>query len=248
MKDGDTYVINGQKVWTSAGHRARGCWLAARTDPEAKKKHHGLSIFLVDMKSPGVTVRPLPTYFGLHSFNEVFFKDVRVPAAHLVGEENKGWYYLMQALAFERGTSAEFAGTMRRLLEELVHYAKETGKIANRGVRRQLADTAVDLEALRLLAYESNWKMSKGLPAIYEGSRDKAYADTLFEKLSLVGTGILGAYSQIDPMLQQKKWPEVFKAVGLCYCMTPGLSIAAGTTDIQRSIVGQFGLQLPKSY
>src|SRR4030042_3699061 len=102
---GDEYIINGQKVWNSAGHRARYCWLACRTDPNAKRKHDGISVIIVDLKSPGVTVRPIPNLFGGHVFNELFFKDVRVPAENLVGKENNGWSQLMQALAFERGVA-----------------------------------------------------------------------------------------------------------------------------------------------
>jgi alkylation response protein AidB-like acyl-CoA dehydrogenase len=95
---GNEYIINGQKTWTSAAHRARWCWLAARTDPNALKKHQGISLFIVDMKSPGITIRPLFDITGSHIFNEVFFDNVHVPVSNLVGEENRGWYQLIAAL------------------------------------------------------------------------------------------------------------------------------------------------------
>jgi len=247
-RDGDHYIINGQKVWTSAAHRARWCWLAARTDPNAAKKHHGISLFLVDMKSEGVSVRPLRNYVGFHYFNEIFFNNVRVPATNLVGQENRGWYQLMRALAFERGVAVSSVGATRRLLEELIQYAKERGVFGKPQVRKALADLAVDIEALRMCAYEAAWKAAKGMTVIYEPSRDKANNDTLIEKLGLVGTRILGAYSQMDPLHKDSRWVRLKGAIEHLYWMAPGTAIAAGTTYTMRNIVAQFGLQLPKSY
>ncbi|MFC1895096.1 acyl-CoA dehydrogenase family protein [Thermodesulfobacteriota bacterium] len=247
-KKGDEYVVNGQKVWTSAGHRARWCWLACRTDPTATRKHHGISILIVDMQSPGVTVRPLKNYVGFHFFNEIFFNDVKVPVSNLVGEENKGWYHLMQALAFERGVAVGTSGTSQRLLEELVNHANETGTIKDPVVRRTLADLVVDIRSLRILAYEAAWKMSKGMTVIYEPARDKANNDLLLEKLSRVATGMLGAYSQIDPLHKDPRWIRLKGVMEHIYWMCPGMCIAAGTTDTVRNIVGQFGLNLPRSY
>jgi alkylation response protein AidB-like acyl-CoA dehydrogenase len=248
-KKGDEYVINGQKVWTSCAHRARWCWLAVKTDPDAKKKHHGISIVIVDMKSEGITVRPILNYVGYHIFNEVFFDDVRIPAENLVGEENKGWYQLMQSLMYERGSVAIGAyGTNKRVMDEIVAYAKETGLIKKPEIRQRLADVAVEIESLKLLAYETIWKMTQGVIPIYEPSRDKAFNDILLEKLSIVGTEILGAHSQLHPMEKDSKWSTLKARVQRMYWMFPGISIAAGTTDTQRNIVGQFGLQLPRSY
>ena len=105
VRDGNCYTLNGQKVWTSCAHRARWCWLAVRTDPKAPKKQHGITLLIMDMKSPGITIRPLYNHAGYHSFNEVFFDNVKVPVENVVGEENRGWYYLMQALSFERHTA-----------------------------------------------------------------------------------------------------------------------------------------------
>jgi len=247
-RKGDEYLINGQKVWTSAAHRARWCWLAARTDPNASKKHHGISIIIVDMKSEGITVRPLVNYVGIHLLNEVFFKDVWVPVENLVGRENKGWSQLMQALAFERSGAAGAVGTARRILDELVHYAKANGLMAQSQVRLQLAALAVDIEALRVLAYEAVWKATTGMRVIYEPSRDKAFHDELRERLTRVGTQILGAYSQLDPMHKDTRWTRIRGAVEHLYWLSPGLASAGGSTFTQRNIVGQFGLQLPKSY
>jgi len=248
IRDGDEYVINGQKVWTSAAHRARWCWLAVRTDPNAEKKHQGLSLVIVDMKSPGLDVRPLKNYVGLHYFNEMFFKDVRIPVENLVGQENNGWNHLMTALSFERGIALGFTATMRRVLDELVHHANETGLIKKTMVRHKLAELESDLEAARMLAYEAVWKIHNGLSRIYEPSRDKANTDLLYEKASRLGLDILGAFAQMDPLHTDPRWSKIGGIFEHLFHACPGLAIAAGTTDTQRNIVGQFGLQLPRAY
>jgi len=247
-REGDEYIINGQKVWTSAAHRARWLWLACKTDPTAKKKHHGISLVVVDMKSKGLTVRPLENLVGAHIFNELFFNDVRIPAENLVGVENKGWSQLMQALSFERGGAVTSCGVCKRILDELIIYTKETGLIKKSPIRQKLADIAVDIEAARILAYEADWKISKGMTVIYEPSRDKANCDVLFEKVSRIGTEIIGAYSQIDTLNSNNRWRKLKGMVQSLYFICMGMAIAAGTTDTQRNIVGQFGLHLPKAY
>jgi 3-oxocholest-4-en-26-oyl-CoA dehydrogenase alpha subunit len=247
-KRGDYYYVNGQKVWTSAAHRARWCWLACRTDPSVQKKHQGISLILVDMKSPGVVVRPIKTYIGFHYFNEVFFDDVKVPVENLVGQENHGWYHLMQALAFERGVALGASAASRRLLDELVLFCKETGALKKTEVRQKIADITVEVASLRNLALEAVWKMSQGATVIYEPSRDKAYNDQVWMALGRIGTDILGTYATLDPMQKKNKWAKVRGALEHLYWMAPGMTIAAGTTDTMRNIVGQFGLQLPRSY
>ena len=249
VREGDEYIINGQKIWTSAAHRARWCWLAVRTDPNPPKKHLGISILIVDMKSPGVTVNPLLNYNGYHIFNEVFFDNVRVPVENLVGEEGKGWYVLMGSLAFERGSvGAAGYGYCRRILDELIKYAKETGLIKNPIIRHKLAERLVEIESLRMIAYETAWKISKGVLPVYEPSRDKVYYDQVAERLAITGTEILGAYSQVDPMHKDSKWTKLRGCIESLYWLFPGLSIAAGTDEIEKNIIGRFGLGLPKSY
>ncbi|MDY6970529.1 MAG: acyl-CoA dehydrogenase family protein [Spirochaetota bacterium] len=248
-RQGDEFVINGQKVWTSAAHRSRWCWMAVVTDPNAKKKQHGISVVIVDMKSPGITIRPILNYVGYHFFNEIFFDNVRIPAENLVGEENRGWYQLMSSLSFERGSVATgMYGLNKRILDELIQYAKETDQLGKPVIRQLLADVAVEIEALKVLAYESMWKMSQGMNVIYEPSRDKAFNDIFMEKLTRAGTTVLGAYSQLHPLDENSKWAKIKSAIEKFYWTFPGIAVAAGTTDNQRNIIGQFGLQLPKSY
>ena len=250
-RDGDNYVINGQKVWTSAAHRARWCWLAARSDPNAAKKHHGISIFIVDMKSPGITVNPILNYYGRHHFNEVFFDNVNVPASNLVGEENKGWYYLMQSLAFERRSIAPTTyGSLKRILEALARYASQTkyeGQPLSKNpvVRTKLADLAIDLEVLRMFAFQLAWRISQGHIPVYESSRNKIMGDDLMKRGAIAGAEILGMYAQVDP---DSEWAKLSGAIQGAYLGFPGQSIAAGTAEIEKSIIAQFRLGLPKSY
>ncbi len=251
LRDGEEYVINGQKVWTSAAHRSRWCWLAARTDPNAIKKHRGISLLIVDMKSPGVTVSPLLNYYGRHHFNEIFFDNVRIPASNLVGEENRGWYQLMQSLAFERRSVAPSAcGTLKRVLEQLVQYVKETqykGRPLSQNpvIRFRLADMAIELETLKLFAYQIAWKMGQGDIPVYESSRTKDMTDEAIKHMAIAAAEILGAYSQVDP---DSKWARLDGIVQSSYLGFPGGAIAAGTAEVEKSIIGQFKLGLPKSY
>ncbi len=251
VKDGEHYFISGQKVWTSAAHRARWCWLAARTASNVAKKHQGISIFIVDMKSQGVTINPILNYYGRHHFNEVFFDNVRVPASNLVGEENKGWYYLMQSLALERRSIAPtIYGSLKRILEELTSYAAqneyEGQPLSNNSlVRTKLADLAIDLEVLKLFAFQLTWQISQGKIPVYESSRNKIMGDDLMKRGAIIGAEVLGIYSQIDP---DSKWAKFGGAIQGAYLGFPGQAIAAGTAEIEKSIIGQFKLGLPKSY
>ena len=246
VRQGDEYVINGQKTWTSAAHRARWCWLAARTNFNVPKKHHGISIFIVDMKSPGIKVNPLINYAGYHIFNEVFFDDVRIPASNLVGEEDRGWYHLMQSLAYERGSvGPKNYGCDKRILDELVEYVKDSRLSQSPVIRQKLVDRAIEVETLKMLAYETIWKMSQGATVAYEAARDKAYSDQVTEQLAITGTEILGVYSQVDPY---SKWAKIKGSIQLLYLLFPGTSIAAGTDDIEKSVIAQLALGLPKSY
>jgi alkylation response protein AidB-like acyl-CoA dehydrogenase len=248
-RKGDEYIINGQKVWTSAAHRARWCWLAARTDSGGPRKHDGISILIVDMKSKGITVRPIISFYGFHLFNEIFFNDVRIPVTNLVGVENQGWRQLMHSLGFERSYSTIVVyGESKRLLDELVEYAKETGVIQRPYIRQKLADVAVEIDTLKVLAYETVWKMSKGQRVIWEPSRDKAFRDMINDQLSKIGTEILAAYAQIDPLETDSRWSRLRGRAERLYYRWTGYASAAGTTDNQRNIIGQFGLQLPKAY
>jgi len=251
IREGDHYILNGQKIWTSCAHRARWCWLAARTDPNASKKQHGISLIILDMKSPGITIKPIVNYAGIHIFNELFFDNVKVPVMNLVGTENRGWYHFMQSLAFVRHSYApQFYGKGRRALEFMVKFCNEiryNGKplAVNAVTRHKLAERAIELETLKMFGYEITWKMSKGLIPVYEAARNKAYCDFVMQRLAITGTEIIGAYSQVDI---NYKWSKLMANFTRLYMMFPGLALAGGTGEVQKNIVGQFKLGLPRAY
>jgi acyl-CoA dehydrogenase len=170
---------------------------------------------------------------------------------NLVGTENRGWYHLMQSLAFERHSIApQFYGMAKRILEFMVKYCNQTrynGKplAADQIIRHKLAERAVELDTLRMFGNEITWKMSKGLIPVYEAARNKAYCDFVMQRLAITGTEIIGAYSQIDV---NHKWSKLLANFTRLYLMFPGLAIAGGTDEVQKNIVGQFKLGLPRAY
>jgi alkylation response protein AidB-like acyl-CoA dehydrogenase len=243
---GDEYVINGQKTWCSYGHLADYCWLAARTDPDASK-HEGISIFIVDMKTPGITIRPLINILNRHSFNEVFFDDVRIPKESLVGQKNKGWYQLVIALDFER-SSIGYAAANQRLIEELIKYAKETTRsgepLANDPlIRNELAQLAVENEVARMMAYRIAWMFSKGLHPSYESSMSMVFISEVMRHTANVGMRILGHYGELD---RDSKW-AVMNARIMRMCLSSlSIGVGGGSNEIQRNIIAMRGLGLPR--
>ncbi len=245
-RDGDDYVINGQKIWTSSAHVADWGWLAARTNPDAPK-HRGISIFMLDMKSPGVSVRPIENMAGGRDFNEVYFDDVRVPSGNLVGHEDRGWYTLAVALDFERSGVGYSAGA-RRTLEALVKYAKQNERYGkplseDANVRRKLAQRFTETEVARWLAYKVAWMQSQGMIPNAEASMSKMYGTELTQRVARTGMEILGMAGQVS---QGSKWSPLEGHIQQLYLSSVSATIAAGTSEIQRNIVAQRGLGLPR--
>jgi alkylation response protein AidB-like acyl-CoA dehydrogenase len=243
---GDEYVINGQKTWCSYGHLADYCWLAARTDPDAPK-HKGISIFIVDMKTPGINIRPLINILNRHSFNEVFFDDVRIPKENLVGQKNSGWYQLMMALDFER-SSIGYAAANQRVIEGLVKYAKETTRngepLANNPlIRNELAQLTVENEVARMMAYRIAWMFSKGLHPSHEASMSMVFVSEVMRRAADVGMRILGHYGELD---RDSKW-SVMNAEIMRMCLSSlSIGVGGGSNEIQRNIIAIRGLGLPR--
>ena len=247
VRDGDDYVINGQKIWTTNAHRAEWMFMLARTDPEAPK-HKGISFLIVPMSSPGITVQPLINMTDRHGFNEVFFEDVRVPAKGLVGDENRGWYVGAALLDFERSNIGSAAAS-RRSLDELVQYCREgsgNGKplIAETVVRNRLAEIAIETEMGRFLSYRVASIQARGEVPNMEASVAKVYNSELSQRLAGAGVEIMGLYGQVRP--ESKKWARLRGEFTMSYMMTQGISIAGGTSEIQRNIIAQRGLGLPR--
>ena len=246
VRDGDDFVINGQKIWTSSAHFADWGWLAARTNPDAPK-HRGISLFMLDMKSPGVEVRPIYNMAGGHDFNEVYFNDVRVPSGNLVGTEDRGWYTLAVALDFERSGVGYSAGA-RRTLDALTRYVKETergGAPLSKApsVRKKLAQRYVETEISRWLSYRVAWMQSQGQIPNAEASMSKMYGTELTQRVARTGMEILGMAGQLS---EGSKWAPLYGHIQHSYLMSTSSTIAAGTSEIQRNIIAQRGLGLPR--
>ena len=240
-RDGDDYVINGQKIWTSGGHLADWGWLAARTDPDAPK-HKGISMFMLDMKSPGITVRPLINMGEKHSFNEVFFENVRVPASQLVGEENRGWYHLAVALDFERSGVGAYANG-RRAVERLIELAKENYSLVEQrpSVRQQLAERTIEVNTGTFLAYRVASMQAQGMVPNHEASASKLFGSELSQRIASTGMHLLGQFG-----LLRGTSPRVITDQGQSYLQAASSTIAAGTSEIQRNIIATRGLGLPR--
>ena len=246
VEEGDYFIINGQKAWTTDAHRADWCILLARTDPEAPK-HKGISYILVDMHSPGVTTRPLVQITGAANFNEVFFEDVKVPRRNLVGEKNQGWQVAVTTLMFER--SGLFNGGERLdTVRELVRLAKMVdrhGKCAweDTGVRERIAQFACEATALLYTGLRQLTRRLKGLPPGPEGSVIKLANSELNLRMSSYAMELLGAYGPLESgapySIDRGRWSYRMLA-------SRALTIAGGTSEIQHNIIGERVLGLPK--
>jgi alkylation response protein AidB-like acyl-CoA dehydrogenase len=245
--DGDDYVINGQKMFISLAHKADYCLLAARTNPDAPK-HRGISLFVLDMKTPGVTVNPTPT-MGDMLVSDVFLDDVRIPKSNLVGEENRGWYNLAICLDHERIFVGALIARRRRIFEELVEYAKSTqrnGEPLSKDprVRHSLAQIGIDIGVAQLLSYRTAWLLDKGVVPYPEASMTKVFTSELDQRLTNLGVNLLGLYGQLK---QDSKWSLLGGRVEQAYRVTILESIGGGTNEIQRTIIALMGLGLPRS-
>jgi len=245
--DGDDYIINGTKIWTSNAHRADWIILLARTDQDAPK-HRGITMLLLDMKSPGVEIRPIVNMAGVHGFNQLFFDNVRVPKRNLVGEENRGWYVGATLLDFER-SGVNYSASARRSLEELVQFAKETktnGHTLSKDptVRNRLADMSIEIEVSRMISYNIAWMQSQGTVPNKEASICKVFSTEMQQRLAETGMRMLGLYGQLAP---GSKWAPMQGRIERTFLSSHSATLASGTSEIQRNIIATRGLGLPRS-
>src|SRR5918912_2746116 len=242
-RDGDDFLVNGQKIWTSFAHMADWCLLLVRTDADAPK-HKGITCLLADMHSPGVSVRPLRMMSGDSGFNEVFFSHVRVPVTQVLGEINKGWTTAITALMNERanlGTGVQVV--FKRNLEALIaraHAVERQGRPASEDplVRQRLAQAYLELEILRLNTNRALTSLSKsGIPGA-EGSIQKLYWSEMNQRTQQAAQEILGPFGQLKDF-DGGLWEYA-------YLRARGNTIEAGTSEIQRNIIAERVLGLPK--
>jgi alkylation response protein AidB-like acyl-CoA dehydrogenase len=246
IEEGDYFIVNGQKVWTSDAHHADWCILLVRTDPSAPK-HKGISYVLVDMHSPGVTVRPLVQITGDANFNEVFFEDVKVPKKNLIGGKNQGWQVAITTLMFERsgiGGGRDLLGQVRELAD-LARAVRSNGKTAwdDSSVRQKISGFAGEALALKYTGFRQLTRRLKGLPPGPEGSVLKLGTSELNLKMNKFAMELLGPYAQLE-----FKAPFAVDRGIWSYRMlaSRALTIAGGTSEIQHNIIGERVLGLPK--
>ncbi len=247
IRDGDDFVINGQKIWTSGAHRAEWMFMLARTDPDAPK-HRGISMILMDMKSPGISVQPLITLAGDHVFNQEFFDNVRVPAKNIVGEENRGWYVGAALLDFERSNIAG-AISHKHFVNDIVAVVKAAPASSALGhrlrrVRSELADRAIEAEIARLISYRLITIQKRGGVPNYEASMNKNYGAELGQRIATTGMhllGMLGALHHNSPLAPMKG------RINHAYLSSVASTIAAGTSEVNRNVIATRGLGLPRS-
>ncbi|MCC7365126.1 MAG: acyl-CoA dehydrogenase family protein [Dehalococcoidia bacterium] len=244
VRDGDDWVINGQKIWTSYAHLADWIFMLARTDPAAPK-HRGITMFLLDMKTPGVSVRPLVNVSGKLGFNETFFEDVRVPAKNVVGEVNRGWYISTTTLDFERSAVGAAVGVRKRL-ERYIRYINEhrnDGTVTyTEAMKTEIADRWIEAATARLLSYRVASMQAQGLVPNAEASISKVFSSELEQRVARTAMHIVGPYGMV---LAGGRAP-LGGAMPGSYLGTLGSTIAGGTSEIQRNIIATRGLSLPR--
>jgi 3-oxocholest-4-en-26-oyl-CoA dehydrogenase alpha subunit len=244
VRDGDEWVISGQKMWTSLAEYADYIWLAARTDPAAEK-HSGISMFLVPTSAKGFSRQPIRTVGGVTT-NATFYDDVRVPAENLIGGENNGWRLITKQLNFER-ISVMTVGLLRRNLEAVTEWARETRVDGHRvidtpWVQQNLARIYAKVQVLRLMNWKQAWAAAKGLPNMADSSSIKVYGSELnieAYRAMLEVTGAAGILAKGSPGAVLQGRIESSYRNGLI------LTFGAGTNEIQRDIIAMAGMGLP---
>jgi alkylation response protein AidB-like acyl-CoA dehydrogenase len=244
QRHGDGFHVTGQKVWTSYAQLARWGILLARTDPSAPK-HRGLTYFILDMKSPGITVRPLRQITGSTEFSEVFLDAVPVPCAHVIGEVNRGWEIAMTTLAHERGTGFAFKEQVlaRIALEDTMELVRRTGGAADVRLRQEVARGWIDVEVMRLMNCRTLTRLARGEEPGPESSLVKLFWASLTQRLHDLALRTGGPAAELlagsPHAVDGGRWPQAFlwSRVG---------AIAGGTSEVQANIIAQRILGLPR--
>lgn len=251
VDDGDAFIVNGQKIWTSFAHVSDYCFLLVRTDPAAAK-HKGITCLLVDMTTPGVEVKPLRMMSGDSGFNEIFFTDVRVPKTQVLGEVNGGWHAAITALMNERANLGGPARIgMSRFLDEVIKMAKTLERPAGGGskiaakdpvVRQKIADVYLRLEIFRMTSDRALSRFAQGGVPGPEGSILKLYWTQLNQEITRIAMEIAGPHGQLTGE------DAPFDILAWAYLRSRGNTIEAGTSEVLKNIVAERVLGLPKSY
>ncbi len=246
IKDGDDYILNGEKIFTSFGHYADYFWVAARTDPQAKK-HRGISIFMVDARSPGITIKPM-WLMGDYRVDQEFFDNVRVPGDCLIGQENEAVQYMFLQLSHERVSMVPHS-MLRRWIEDMTQWAM-TKRINGAPVyeepwvRSKLAEMVVEMEVLKLLNYRVAWLLGKEQDTFVESSLIKTFGTELYQKALRECLQILGFYGQLR---RGSEWAPMRGWMSRLSELHLQTTFAGGTNEVMRDMVASMGLGLMKS-
>ncbi len=248
VREGDKYILNGQKIWTSNAQNADWCFIMVRTDPAAPK-HKGITFLLMDMKTAGITVRPLIQMTGSAEFCEVFLEDVHVPVINRVGKENEGWYIAMTTLGYERGRMASALVMMQQNASRLVALAQkchDRGEpaIRNSAIRQKVAQAVMEAEVFRLTTYRGLTRLLRGEQPGPENAILKLFYTQKTAEMCDLAMEIEGPYSMLDrgseKAIDEGSWQ-------FQYLKARGLTIAGGTSEILKNVIAERVLGLPKS-
>jgi alkylation response protein AidB-like acyl-CoA dehydrogenase len=241
VKDDSDYIINGQKTWSTFVKYSDWCCLLSRTDPELKR-HRGISFFLVDLSTPGITVRPIIDIQGEPDFGEIFFEDARVPKENLLGGENEGWKVVQTMLNYERIAIAPVTAA-RTMIDRLTEYVKEKPGRLWPGAREKLAQLKVEAEVGRLICYRLAWLHDVGQATAYDAAQARLYGTELLQRTTKVAMELLGFYGQLDKEDSRAPLQGWFRHL---YLSSIGVTIAAGTSEILKNVIALSGLGLPR--
>ena len=246
MRDGDDWIVNGHKLWSTSADKAEYIWLAARTDPQAKK-HAGISVFMVDLRSPGIRIRPGLALYGT-TFSEVFFDDVRVPSRAMVGPVNGGWQVITDALAAERiMMGASRKAIIERAFDRMTAYIRTAtvgGKVlrCDPVIRDRIGALAAEIEVARQFLVRNAAILDQGRVPLYEAAISKVFASELQERLGQAALDILGSGATLS---QDAHCAPVGELEQVLRHSLMGI-ISGGTNEIQRTLIAQRGLGLPR--
>ena len=235
---GDYFLMNGSKIFNTRAHYAQYHWLGARTEV-TKPKYKGISLFVVDLKTPGITIRPIWTV-GATRTNEVFYDNVQVPKTALVGEVNRGFYYILEALDYERISTVT---GLERDFQEIVEYVKRIGKGREPIIRQKLANLAIEINSAKLFALRVAWMLNNRQVPNYEAAMLKLLVSETEQRLVNTAMQIFGLYSQIQ---EGSKWAQLNGKYERIYRDSLESLITRGTSEIMRNVIAGRGLGLPR--
>ncbi|MDA1061801.1 MAG: acyl-CoA dehydrogenase family protein [Chloroflexi bacterium] len=248
VRDGDEFIINGQKMWTSTAHKSNYLFGMFRTDPDAPK-HRGITFMVMPQENNGISVRPIISMGWDHATNETFFEDVHVPVKNVIGELNRGWYVGMTLLDFERSNIAG-AVTVRRRLQSLVDYldtpeGEQRSQHRRQRNRTALADRWIESEVLFNFSFRIISMQSQGIIPNYEASTSKIFSSELIQRTSNTGMKVFGLYANIWD--REHAYTPLDARFTQLYVHSVVLTIFGGSNEIQRNIIATRGLALPRS-